>query len=90
MNLEAKQVLIAKFNLLNDKKNWKTLAYFCLKEADNDRTNGKKLYRNLIKYYSKDYIVSQSFLGDLHRKISKKQSKSKIINQLVESRMLWM
>jgi hypothetical protein len=90
MNLEAKQVLIAKFNLLNDKKNWKTLAYFCLKEAGNNKRNGKKLYRNIIKYYPKDYILSQSFLGNLHHKISKKQSKSKIINQLVESRILWM
>lgn len=90
MNLQNKQVLIAKFNLLGDDRNWKTLAYFCLKEARGDKKRGKKLYKNLIKYYSKDYILSESFLGDLSYRISKKQSKSKIIDKLVESRIIWM
>lgn len=90
MNLEDKQVLIAKFNLLGESMNWRSLAYFCLKEAKGDKKRGKKLYKNLLKYYSKDYILSESFIGDLHYRIYRNQSKSKIINQLVESRIIWM
>lgn len=90
MNLESKQALIAKFNLLGEPLNWKNLAYFCLKEAKGDKKKGKKLYKNLIKYYPKDYIQSKSFLGDLSYRVNKKQSKNEIIKQLVESRIIWM
>lgn len=90
MNLQDKQVLIAKFNLLGEKRNWKSLAYFCLKEANGDKKRGKKLYKNLLKYYTKDYILSESFLGDLSYRLDKKKSKSKIIDTLVESRIIWM
>lgn len=90
MRIDDKHVLIAKFELSNSQKNWKTLALFCLGEAKGNKEKGKKLYKNLLKYYPKKKIVSYNFLGSLHTRVNPKKSKNDIINMLANTRLIWM
>lgn len=90
MRIEDKHVLVAKFELLNPSRNWKTLATFCFKECKWNKESGKSLYKNLLKYYPKKEILSYKFMGSLYMRVDPKRSKNDIINMLANSRTLWM
>lgn len=80
MTLEQKQVFIAKFNLLEEDKNIHTLALFCKRETRGRKDGAKKLYKNLLKYYTKEQLLNPFFSQGLSYRLDKEVSKSSIIN----------